>query len=72
MVEGSILLNWQCNCGVVYGLERNVPTVLHKNHPERKTCNKTVGKNVKCGTKFPDQAKRDELFRNQNIFNEEE
>jgi hypothetical protein len=66
------LLAWQCDCGTVYGLERNVPTVLHNNHPERSKCKKKVSINKECGTNFPDQNKRDELFNNQNIIITEE
>ena len=30
------LLDWQCKCGTVYGLERNVPVILHEKVPDRK------------------------------------
>jgi len=59
------LINWQCSCGTVYALERHVPAILHKNHPERSKCQKQVTKEKNCGSAFPDQAKRDELFKYQ-------
>jgi hypothetical protein len=66
------LIHYQCACGTHYGLERNVPTILHKNHPERKSCGKQVSMKMKCGVEFPNQAKRNELFNAQNIVVVEE
>ena len=53
-------LIWTCKCQTSYAIERNVPTVLHAKHPERKKCNK-------CDTLFPDQEKRDQLYQQQNL-----
>lgn len=66
------LINWQCKCGVVYGLERLVPVVLHMKLPERKKCRKQISVNKKCGNPFPDQNKRDEMFHNQYGIIEDE
>lgn len=59
------LINWQCKCGASYGLEPIVPTALHERHPERKKCQRTVSIDKKCGNSFPDQASRDEMYKNQ-------
>ena len=65
-------LDWQCKCGTTYALERNVPTVLHANHPERKKCQKKLDSNTKCGNPLPDQKLRNKLFAMQNIVIEED
>lgn len=65
------LLDWQCKCGTVYGLERNVPVKLHHNHPERAKCRKRISENSRCGEAFPDQTKRDEMINSKRFVLEE-
>jgi hypothetical protein len=71
-MENLNLIQYQCACGTHYGLERNVPTILHNNHPERKYCGKKLSINRICGVSFPNQTKRNELFNSQNIVISEE
>lgn len=70
-MEKSQFITWQCKCGTTYALERNVPIGLYEKHPDRKKCRKEVAKDKLCGTPFPDQAKRDELFKFQYEIVEE-
>jgi hypothetical protein len=59
------LISWQCKCGAVYALEPKEPTVLHEKVPDRKKCQKEVGKNKKCNTPFPTQEERNKMFKQQ-------